>query len=116
MEAYFKSDCCRLRFISHGFFSIKFERRLEILSLISEAAAFVNVTIRSLSASTGFCFAVIFLTTLSANDAVLPEPAAAETKIFLPVTSIAFFWSSVQTLSLIVFTAYFFILSIKKSK
>ena len=61
----------------------------EILLRISAAAAFVNVTISSLSISTGFYSSVISLITLSTRTAVLPEPAAALTRIFLFLAVIA---------------------------
>ena len=54
-----------------------------ILSFISAAAASVYVTTSSLSTSTGFFSSVIIEMILSTSTAVFPEPAAAETRIFL---------------------------------
>ena len=54
-----------------------------ILSRISAAAALVKVTTRSLSISTGLFSSVTMLMIRSTSTAVLPDPAAAETRIFL---------------------------------
>ncbi len=53
------------------------------LLLISEAAAFVKVTTSSLSISTRLFLSDIICIILSTSTAVLPEPAAADTSIFL---------------------------------
>ena len=64
------------------------------LSLISDAAAFVNVTTNNLSISM-FSFIILFII-LSTNTAVFPLPAAAATSILLPFSYIACFCSSVH--------------------
>ncbi len=63
---------------------------------ISCAAAFVNVTTSRRSTSTGFSSLIIFLIIRSTNTAVLPDPAAAATKISRPLATTAFHWSSVH--------------------
>ena len=83
------SDNCLAAFISAGFSSKILLSAPEILVRISAAAAFVKVTIRSLSISTGLFSSVISFITLSTRTAVLPEPAAAETSTFLFLALIA---------------------------
>ena len=86
--ALLNSRLWRISPISSGCFLHSSSSRLSILERISAAAAFVNVTIKSLSALTGDTLSVSFLITLSVSTAVLPEPAAAETST-LPAVSIA---------------------------
>ena len=93
---------CRLRYVFVGSSAIISERRTEIRSFISAAAAFVNVTTSNFSISTGFCLSVILPITLSTKTAVLPEPAAAETRTVPFLESIACFCESVQFLAIFV--------------
>ena len=65
-----------------------------IFSFISEAAALVNVTTRILSIST--FSSIMILLTLSTRTAVLPEPAAADTRRSAPLDSIASLCCSFQ--------------------
>ena len=65
-----------------------------IFSFISEAAALVKVTISILSM--GHLSSIIILFIRSTRTAVLPEPAAAATRMFLFLSSMAFFCSGVQ--------------------
>ena len=74
----------------------------EILSFISDAAALVKVTTRSLSASTGCCVSVISSITFCTSKAVLPEHDASETSIVQPFEKIESFWLSVQFLLIII--------------
>ena len=112
MEAPAKSIICRcsllIRALLGGVFSsswaIAFCSRWPIRSLISAAAALVKVTTSSSSTLQGFSASCIFsskgrskwLTTRSTSTAVLPEPAAADTNIFLSSRSIACCCSLVQ--------------------
>ena len=71
-------------------------------SLISAAAARVKVTIKSSStfqAPSSVSGRRRWLTTRSASTAVLPEPAAADTRIFFPSRSIALCCSFVHAIS-----------------
>ena len=65
-------------------------KALRILSLISPAAALVNVTTRRLSMSTGSLpnSPLTMEIILSTNTAVLPEPAAADTSKLQSLVSI----------------------------
>ena len=65
---------------------------------ISAAAALVNVTIKRRSMSTGCSLSVMIFMIRSTSTAVLPEPAAAETNIFLSLSSMTFRWSSVHVI------------------
>ena len=85
--ALLSSTTCFLNLVSKGALSISLYKAFKILSLISEAAAFVKVTTNILSISTPS--SIIFLIILSTNTAVLPLPAAAATKILLPLPVIA---------------------------
>ena len=85
-----KLSCLNAFLLKGSFLKISFND-LVILDFISAAALLVKVTISSLSISTGFSLSVIFLITLSTRTAVLPEPAAALTRIFLPLALIASF-------------------------
>ena len=69
---------------------------------ISDAAAFVNVTMSIFSISTGFSESVTREITRSTRTAVLPEPAAAETSTVPFFDSIACFCASVQILAIFV--------------
>ena len=64
----------------------------------SAAAALVNVTIKRRSMSTGWSLSVMIFMIRSTSTAVLPEPAAAETNIFLSLSSMTFRWSSVHVI------------------
>ena len=70
---------------SEGFFEIALVNAPAILSLISEAAAFVKVTIKSLSISIGFFSSISLFIILSTKTAVLPDPAAAATNKLVPL-------------------------------
>ena len=59
------------------------------LCFISLAAALVNVVIRNLSTST--CSSMMSFLMRSISTVVLPDPAAADTRIFLSLSSIVFF-------------------------
>ena len=83
---------CNLSF--SGSSSIFLYNASNILSLISAAAAFVNVTTNILSISMP-SFITLFII-LSTSTAVFPLPAAAATNIFSPFSYIACFCSSVQ--------------------
>ena len=67
-----------------------------IRSRISAAAALVNVTISSLSISTGCSPSQIMRMIRSTNTAVLPLPAAADTRILLLCSSITLCCSGVN--------------------
>ena len=73
------------------------------LVFISAAAAFVKVTTSNLSISTLFFSSVIIFIIRSTSTAVLPEPAAAETKRLQFLASITLCWSSVHLVSPISF-------------
>ena len=62
----------------------------------------------SVMASTGFFSSVMRSITLCTRTEVLPEPAAAATKTVPPVEEMAFFWSSVQLLAMLIFTSFHF--------
>ena len=67
---------------------IALRRLSSIFSRICEAASFVKVTTRSSSIPNSFF--IIFAVILAASTVVLPEPAAADTRIFdLPASIIA---------------------------
>ena len=83
---------CSLSGYSINFFSIA----SRILSFISAAAASVNVTIRSLSTSTGGSSLVSIVIIRSTSTAVFPEPAAADTRIFRFLKSMTFCCSCVH--------------------
>ena len=88
-------DClckCSLSGVSRRRFSIA----SPILCRISPAAALVKVTINKRSISTGFFSSRINPKIRSTSTAVFPLPAAAETNIFLSLTSITFFCSGVN--------------------
>ena len=55
-----------------------------------------------------FSIAVLLLTSGLTCQASAPEPAAAATKTVPPVEEMAFFWSSVQLLVMLVFTSLHF--------
>ena len=83
-----KSFLCFKSPISEGLARHSASSRFSILVRISAAAALVKVTIKSLSALTGFSLSLKSFTTRSTSTAVLPDPAAAETNT-LPLVSIA---------------------------
>ena len=91
---------CLWRFLSDGFSSIILSSAAPIRSRICAAAALVNVTTTSRSISTWLSGSVIMRIILSTRTAVLPEPAAAETRIFLLWSSIALFCCAVQFLAI----------------
>ena len=90
------STSCRWRWTLSGSSSARFSSASRILSRISAAAAFVKVTTRRRSISTGFFSSVINARIRATNTAVLPDPAAAETRISQFLVSITFFCSSVH--------------------
>ncbi len=83
------SVACRVQAAIGAGHATAFDIAAAILSLISEAAALVKVTTKSLSMSTGFSSSVIILIILSTKTAVLPEPAAAATSKLHLLVSIA---------------------------
>ena len=72
-----------------------------ILSFISLAASLVNVTTKSSSILMGEVSSMILPIILSMSTAVLPEPAAAETKRFPPLCPMTASCSSVHFLSIL---------------
>jgi len=92
--ALFNKIICFCNFSFSGSSSIFLYIAFNTLSLISDAAAFVNVTTNNLSISM-FSFIILFII-LSTNTAVFPLPAAAATSILLPFSYIACFCSSVH--------------------
>lgn len=88
--AFGTSDSCLETIVLFGSFFAVSLSFLIILFFISAAAAFVNVSTSSLSISTGLFSSVILLIIRSTRTAVLPEPAAALTRIFEFLASIAF--------------------------
>ena len=86
--ALFSCCLCRKSPMLSGLARHSASSRFSIRVRISAAAAFVKVTIKRRSAFTGLLSSVSIFMTLSTKTAVLPEPAAAETKIF-PRASIA---------------------------
>ena len=106
MVALPRSLCC-LRYSGFkGSLSISFPSSSEILFRIWAAAALVNVMITSLSISTGFSLSVIIFMILATRTAVFPDPAAAETRIFLPVVFITFSCASVHFLPIYILRCY----------
>ena len=103
ISAFMSKSCCRLSAVLSGSFMRSSSIADDILPLISSAAAFVNVTIRSLSASTGASLSVISFITLSTSTLVFPEPAAADTIIEPPLASIASCCDGVNFIPLISF-------------
>src|SRR5699024_10064120 len=106
----FNKVTCLCNLSSAGFSSIFLYIAFNTLSLISEAAEFVNVTTKSLSIST-FSFIILFII-LSTNTAVFPLPAAAATNILFPFSYIACFCSSVHFTSSAIYVLLFFFLLI----
>ena len=92
---------CLCRFSSSGFCSFKLSIARLTRSLISAAAALVNVTTSILSISTGGLSTHILFTIRSTSTAVFPEPAAADTSISLSLKSITFFCSLVHLTSIL---------------
>ena len=88
--AVWSSVSCRCRCRFSGFFSSLSLMAFAMRSRIWAAAARVNVTTSSLSISTGFCSSVISRMMRSTSTAVLPLPAAAETRMLCPRASITF--------------------------
>ena len=81
MWAFDSKTCCLFSLLSNGRWRISSDNLSDILSFISAAAALVNVTIRSLSASHGFSSSTNISITLCTSTAVFPEPAAADTRM-----------------------------------
>ena len=90
------SVACCFRCSSSGYSNSFFSIARRILSFISEAAASVNVTIRSLSTSTGGSSSVSIVMIRSTRTAVFPEPAAADTRILRFLSCMTFCCSSVH--------------------
>ena len=87
--------CC-FKCSSSGYSVSFFSIARRILSFISEAAASVNVTIRSLSTSTGGSSSVSIVMIRSTRTAVFPEPAAADTRMLRFLNCMTFCCSSVH--------------------
>ena len=90
-------DSCLLIVLFSGLFTSSALNLSTILCRISAAAAFVNVTTSSLSTDKGAFSSVTLLSTRSDKTAVLPEPAAADTKRSQSLVSIADCCSFVHT-------------------
>ena len=101
--ALFSKVTCLCSLSSSGFSSIFLYIAFNTLSLISDAAAFVNVTTNNLSISM-FSLIILFII-LSTNTAVFPLPAAAATSILLSFSYIACFCSSVHFTSFAMVTS-----------
>ena len=71
-------------------------RQMKKSGRISAAAAFVNVTTKSRSISTGFCGSRILWIIRATSTAVFPDPAAAETRISRFLKSMTFCCSFVH--------------------
>ena len=84
-----RSSCCFIKCSSDGAFAISFSSAAAMRSFISAAAAFVKVTINSLSALEGRSLSVRRSMTRSTRTAVLPEPAAALTSTLPSLAPIA---------------------------
>lgn len=81
------SVSCLSRWAFPGLSSTLAERAWVIRSLIWAAAALVKVTTRSLSISTGCSPSLTICMIRSTNTAVFPLPAAADTRMLLPLAS-----------------------------
>ena len=88
--AFGKRASCLCAFVLFWSLFIISSNFFAILLFISAAAALVKVTIRSLSTSTSRLTSVMSFITRSTKTAVLPDPAAALTRMLLLRASMAF--------------------------